>query len=173
MEAAVDTSTSIPPAKTPGPRAEHNVSAVPKALYSDGQDALKAVRDDYLYWTGRLTETSVQLSYSVLGANWAVFGSVDKILTNFWSKMSVLLIVLSLGFSVFGAKAMGERHLDRINYAEADPGRWNTEFAATAGKRDPWPFTSGIESLGGAMRFGKTWLPLIAGALFFMALFRH
>jgi hypothetical protein len=42
----------------------------------------------------------VQLSYAVLGANWAVFGAVDKILTNLYSKLSVLVVVLSLGLSV-------------------------------------------------------------------------
>jgi len=169
----VDTDPLAPRVQTPSPKGEHNISGVPKALYSDAPEALKAVRDDYLYWTGKLTETSVQLSYAVLGANWAVFGSVDSILTNLWSKLSVFLIVLSLGMSVLGAKAMGEMHFGRINYAEADPARWNTEFHATAGKRDPWPFTGAIESLGSNMRAAKTWLPLIAGALFFVALFNH
>jgi hypothetical protein len=168
----VDTNTPTPRDEPSGPKAELNVSGAPKALYADGQDALKAVRDDYFYWTGKLTETSVQLSYAILGANWAVFGSIDKILLNFWSKLSVLLIVLSLALGVLGAKAMGEKHLDRIKYAEDDPVRWKAEFAATAGTRDPWPFTSAIESLGIAMRAAKTWLPLLAGAFFFVALFR-
>jgi hypothetical protein len=169
-EAAVDTNVPAPRDEAPGSKAEHNASGVPKALYNDAQDALKAVRDDYLYWTGKLTETSVQLSYAVLGANWAVFGSVDKILTNSWSKFSVLLVIVSLALNVLGAKVIAEKHLDRINYAEANPVRWSGEFATTAGKRDPWPFTSAIESLAGAMRTGKTWLPLIAGVLFVMAL---
>jgi hypothetical protein len=171
MEAVVDTDTPTPH-DDQSPRADLSVSGTPKALYADAQDALKAVRDDYLYWTGKLTETSVQLSYAVLGANWAVFGSVDKILTNDWSKVSVLLIVVSLALSVFGAKVLGEKHVDRINYAEADPVRWNREFKATAGKEDPWPFTSSIESLGATTREAKTWLPLLAGASFIVALFQ-
>lgn len=158
-------------ANSAGPMAERNVNGVPKALYSDSQDALKAVRDDYLYWTGKLTETSVQLSYAVLGANWAVFGSVDKILTSFWCKASVLLVILSLALSSLGAKMMGEWHRKRIDYAETDPTRWSTEFGDTAGKRDPWPFTTAIESAGKVLRFGKAWLPLVAGACFLVALF--
>ena len=161
------------PAGTPpaaGPLADKNVGGVPSVLYAQGPEALKAVRDDYLYWTGKLTETSVQLSYAVLGANWAVFGSVDGILAHFWSKVSVFLIVLSLALSVLGAKVMGEKHLERINYAEADTERWNAEFTATASKQDPWPFTPAIESLGRWMRRGKTWLPLTAGAAFLLAL---
>lgn len=58
-------------------------------LYQNPNDALKAVREDYLYWTGKLTDTSWQLSYAIIAANWAVFGSVDKLLGNLWSKLSV------------------------------------------------------------------------------------
>src|SRR5688500_9205365 len=120
MEVAVDTETPIPQAETAGPNAEHNIRGVPTTLYADAQEALRAVRDDYLYWTGKVTETSVQLSYAVLGANWAAFGSVNEIISNVWSKFSVFAIVLSLGVSVVGAQAMGEQHLKRINYAETD-----------------------------------------------------
>ncbi len=93
------------------------------------------------------------------------------ILTNFWAKLSVLLVVLALGFAVLGSKLIGEQHRDRINYAEADAARWSREFAATAGKRDPWPFTSGIERLASYLRDAKTWLPLSAGVSFVIALF--
>jgi hypothetical protein len=131
---------------------------------------LKAVREDYLYWTGKLTETSLQLAYAVLAANWAVFGSVDKILTNFWSKLSVALVVVGLGLIVAGAKWMGELHQKRIDYAESDPSRWKAEYTEASGKRDPWPFTSVIERVGRVTREAKTWLPLLAGVLFLIAL---
>jgi hypothetical protein len=63
-------------------------------LYQNPNDALKAVREDYLYWTGKLTDTSWQLSYAIIAANWAVFGSVDKLLGNLWSKLSVSLVIV-------------------------------------------------------------------------------
>ncbi len=167
----MDTKNPEPGSAPAGPQAVRNVSGAASTLYTDAADALKAVREDYLYWTGKLTETSVQMCYAVLGANWAVFGSVDRILTNFWAKLSVLLVVLALGLAVLGSKLIGEQHRDRINYAEADAARWSREFAATAGKRDPWPFTAGIERLASYLRDAKTWLPLSAGVCFVVALF--
>ena len=146
------------------------VISTTEGLYKDAAEALKAVRDDYLYWTGRLTETSLQLSYAVIAANWAVFGSFDGILASWWSKLSVVLVVFSLGWSVASARWMGELHRERIEYAEADRQRWKSQFSETAGKVDPWPFTSKIEEHGRWTRNAKTRLPLGAGAAFVIAL---
>lgn len=140
------------------------------ALYESAHEALEAVREDYSYWSGRLTDTSLQLSYAVIAANWAVFGSVDKIMKNPWSKLSVVLVVVGLGLGVAGAKWISELLRGRLDYAETDNMRWNAEFQETAGKRDPWPFTGTIEFLGRAMREAKTWLPLAAGGSFLAAL---
>jgi hypothetical protein len=82
----------------------------------------------------------------------------------------VLLVVVSLAASLVGAWRMGERHLERIDYAEENPGRWSEEFTATAGKRDPWPYSLKIESLAKDMRWAKTWLPIAAGAAFLIGL---
>ncbi len=169
MGAAVDTNLPRETASTPPPSARISVAST-EALYQSPHDALKAVREDYLYWTGKLTETGLQLSFAVLAANWAVFGSVDAILKNLWSKLSVSLVVIGLGLGVAGAKWMGELHRKRIDYAESDPSRWKKEFDETTGKRDPWPFTAGIESLGSWTREAKTWLPLLAGVFFLIAI---
>ncbi len=149
------------------------VTSTAQGLYQSSNEALKAVRDDYLYWTGRLTDTSIQLSYGVIAANWAVFGSAHEVLTSTWSKLSVGLVIVGLGLSLAGAKWAGELHKARIAYAEADGSRWKAQFEESSAKPDPWPFTQGIESLGRAMREAKTWLPLIAGVLFLIALVRR
>ena len=140
------------------------------ALYQSPNEALKALREEYQYWTGRLTDTSLQLSYAVIAANWAVFGSVDKILNNRWSQISIGLVVAALLLSVFGAKWMGELHRKQIDRAESNLEIWNSEFKQNAGKRVPWPFTSQIESLGRISREVRVWLPLLAGIAFLIAL---
>jgi hypothetical protein len=169
MELVVDTNLPSETTSMPSPNA-HLSEASTEALYRSPHDALKAVREDYLYWTGKLTETSLQFAFAVLAANWAVFGSVDAILNNLWSKLSVSLVVFGLGLGVAGAKWMGELHRKRIDYAESDNSRWKKEFDDTMGKRDPWPFTTGIESLASWMREAKTWLPLLAGVFFLIAI---
>jgi hypothetical protein len=146
---------------TPTPSADRSAT-----LYATPGDGLKAVRDDYLYWTGRLTDSSVQLSFAVIAANWAVFASVQSVLMNPWAKSSVFLVVVSLALNLLGAKQMGELHRKRVDYAATDVERWEKECVAALGRSDPWPFTPGIELMGRTMRELRTWLPLAAGALF-------
>jgi hypothetical protein len=171
MGAAVDTNPVPTTAQPSSPVVPQVPASTVEILYPSASDALKAVRDDYLYWTGRLTDTSLQLAFAVIAANWAVFGS--QIFAKFWSKLSVGLVIVSLVFGLAGAKWMGELHRKRIEYAETDPSRWQAEFRDTAGKFNPWPFTRKIEWVGRRMRSAKTWLPLIAGISFLVALVRR
>lgn len=140
------------------------------ALYGSASEGLKSVQDDYLYWTGKLTDSSFQLSFAVIAANWAVFGSVQGILNNLWAKGSLFLVLVSLALGLLGAKLMGELHRKRVEYAEQDLQRWNEEYAAALVRRSPWPFTKAIERLGRSMRELKAWLPLAAGIAFLVAL---
>jgi hypothetical protein len=139
-------------------------------LYASPREALSAVQGDYLYWTGKLTDSSFQLSLAVIAANWAVFGSVRGILANAWARSSLFLVLLSLAAGVLGAKWMSELHRKRVEYAEQDLDRWDREHAAALARRDPWPFTRMIELLGRWTRELKTWLPLAAGIAFIVAL---
>lgn len=139
-------------------------------LFENPGAALKAVRDSYDYWTGELTGMSLQLSYAIIAANWAVFGSVDKLLGNSWSKLSVGLVIVQLGLTAVGTKFMGELLCERIEYAEKNVQLWQSEFDANAKKSSPWPYTKKIESLAKIMREFKTWLPVIAGGSFIVAL---
>lgn len=144
-------------------------ASVAVVLYETPNKALVAVREDYHYWSGKLTETSLQFSYAVIAANWAVFGSVDGILKNRWSKLSVALVVVGLGLGMAGAKWLSELHRKRIDYA-AHAERWADEFRKNTGTQSAWPFTNRIERLGRIFRWAKTWLPLAAGLLFLVAL---
>jgi hypothetical protein len=118
-----------------------------------------------------LTETSLQLSYGVIAANWATFG-VNGILGSFWSKLSVALVIVGLGLSVAGAKWMGELHRKRVDYASS-ASRWNAEFQAQSGQPGDWPFTKTIVVSGRALRAAKSWLSLSAGVSYVIALLYH
>jgi len=150
----------LPPAKRVG------------ALYSDSTDALKAVREDYLCWTGKVTDNSLQLALAIIAANWAAFGSVQKILNNRWSKFSLGLVIITLGLNLFGAWCMGELHQHRIDYASKDSDRWDKECAAALSHKSFWPFSRKIDYLGFSLRIVKAWFPLAAGALCLLALFK-
>ena len=90
-------------------------------IYESPREATKAVCDNYQYWTVRLTDTSLQLSFAIIAANWAVFGSVASVLSRFWSELSVALVIIGLGLSLAGANWMGESLRRRIDYAESNP----------------------------------------------------
>jgi hypothetical protein len=165
----------VPDTKLGEPPAPPIQAALPPAvgsgkLYQSPAEALKAIRDDYLHWTGKLSDTSLQLSYAVIAANWAAFGSVSGVLASFWSKVSVGLVVITLGLGVVGAKLMGEKLRERIKYAETDSSQWNAEFTESVNSPSSWPYTPAIDLLGLRMRQAKTWIPLAAGISFIIAL---
>lgn len=159
---SVPPNPNIPPPDTPQD----------SGLYANPREALKAVKDDYHYWTGKLTESSFQLSLGVIAANWAVFSSVKGVLGNFWAKISLSLVLLCLAINLLTAKYMGELHRKRVEYAESSLDRWRKEFSETLGGQGvPWPFTEKIENLGWLTRELKAWLPILAGLFFLIALF--
>ena len=141
-------------------------------LYDSAGAGLKHVRDDFLYWTGKLTDSSFQLSLALIAGNWAVFGSVQKIASSSWAKASLALVIVTLGLSLVGCNWMGYLHKRQIDYAAKDPAQWEKDFVASYGQAGPWPYTKGIEWLGSGLRKVKTWLPLLSGVCFLVALFR-
>jgi hypothetical protein len=132
-------------------------------LYRDPPDGLKAVIDGYQYWTGRLTETSAQMSYAVIAANWIVFGSVHVILSNVWSKLSLLSVLLTLATSVIGTWLLCEGHRRQGQYGDSDPVRWEAEFKQFANIKHPWPFTRFIEHTASLTRNLKAIFALLGG----------
>jgi hypothetical protein len=118
-----------------------------------------------------LTEGSFALSLAVIGANWAVFGSVDKILSNICAEISIAVVILSLAISLIGSGCLGMLLRKRVEYAEQNTKRWQKEFAEHAGKSTHWPSTKTIDHWAMAFRIAKISLPVIGGAFFVFALF--
>jgi hypothetical protein len=143
------------------------------SLYKDPQDAVKSLQEGYLYWTGKLTESSFALSLAVIGANWAVFGSVDRVFGNPWSEVSIAVVILSLVLNLFGNWKLGGMLRKQIAYAEEDPQRWEAEFKKASGISSPWPSTPKIDRSAITLRWLRTFLPTLGGACFLVALFIH
>jgi hypothetical protein len=170
----VNLPSSSPPPTSPtggGQRGASPQSQPAAGLYDNPQAALKSIEKAYFYWTGKLTESSFALSLGVIGANWAVFGSVDRLLNNIWAEMSIAAVILSLVIGLIGNWLLGGLLRKRIAYAEEDATRWQKEFTEDAGKSTPWPSTPMIDRLAAVFRFAKMSLPVIGGACFLIALF--
>lgn len=134
-------------------------------LFSSPSEALKKVCSEYEYWSGKLTETSLQMSYAVVAANWIVFGSLNGILGNIWAKLSLLMVILALATNIIGAWLLSEALRKQVEYGEADEARWRTEHQESLKAACPWPFTSSIEKTGRWMRMVKATFTLLAGAI--------
>jgi hypothetical protein len=143
------------------------VSPEPKreetGLYSSPAEALKKLGTEYDYWSGKLTETSLQMCYALIAANWIVFGSMNGILSNFWAKASLLMVLLALATNIVGAWKLSEAIRERVKYGEADKLRWATEFKKYVGADSPWPFTNRIDGIGRWMRGVKAIFTIASG----------
>jgi len=136
-----------------------------RGLYPYPTEALKKVCSEYEYWSGNLTETSLQMSYALIAANWIVFGSLNGILGNFWAKASLLMVILALATNIIGTWLLSEALRKRVAYGESDEARWKEEFDKYSKISCPWPFTESIDGIGRWMRIIKATFTLVAGVL--------
>jgi hypothetical protein len=141
------------------------------SLYESPATALTVLVESYHYWGEKLTDSSFALSLAVMGANWAVFGSIDQIRGNIYSELSIATILVSLAINLIGMKRLAEAHRKQIEYAEANAIRWKTEFDKAQNTSCAWPSTNQIDRLARNLRTSRTFLPLLGGAFFIAALF--
>jgi hypothetical protein len=138
-------------------------SASPVGLFESAKEALDKVQDTYDYWSGKLTDITLQISFALIGANWAIFNSVNGILGSYWSKASMVCVLLALVSNVIAALALSEMSNARVGYAEENLVRWEKEFKENTGKKVAWPFTDRINFVGTLMRFVRTALIVLGG----------
>jgi hypothetical protein len=134
-------------------------------VHETPQKALEKVGSEFDHWSGKLTETSLQMCYALIGANWVVFGSVDKILVNNFAKWSLFMVLLTLGCNVVGAWILSESIRNRFEWAEGHSDQWDKAFKDAVGERVPFPFTKFHESMGFWMRQIKGLFPIVGGLL--------
>lgn len=137
-------------------------------IYTSPSEALKKVCAEYEYWSGKLTETSLQMCYALIAGNWVIFGSVNGILKNEWAKWSLLLVILALASNAAGAFFLSELLKRRVAYGQTDSGRWELEYDASSNVSCSWPFTSTIDGIGRWMRIIKFGFTLAAGGCLFI-----
>ena len=122
-------------------------------------------------WSASINNYGMQAAYSVIAANWAVFGSANAIITNDWAKTSMTIVVIFIGVNLFLTLRMTGLYRQRVEYADDDKDRWNREFEGGENTPSAWPYTSDIQSLGTVIRLLKTWAPILGGIAFVLGLF--
>jgi hypothetical protein len=135
----------------PAPSGSHGQIDV-VGLYDSPKEGLKKVSSEFEYWSGELTETSLQMCYALTEANWVVFGSVNGILHSSRAKASLILVLLALASNVIGAWMLSELLRKRVAYGEGRSDEWETEYKEVAGKDVAWPLRDEIQNTGKYMR---------------------
>lgn len=133
-------------------------------VHESPQKALAKVGTEFEYWSGKLTDTSLQMCYALIGANWVVFGGVGQILRNNCAKLSLLMVMLTLAINVIGSWFLSESIRKRFEWAESHDAEWRAKFEEAKGKRDSFPFLPRHERVGLIVRQIKGLFPLIGGA---------
>lgn len=147
-------SSETPPVSLPPPS---------EGSYKDPQAALQAVGAWFDSWTKQLSDRSIELSYAIIGANWAVFGSTGKLLSSPYAKVSIVVSIFFLGLNLGLTSLIATLLRSRYAYAEDYSALWREEFESSKGKHCPWPSTKAIDNTASILRMARTWLPLIAG----------
>jgi len=135
-------------------------------------EAKKELQTSFDKWSSILTTHSIQIAFAIIAANWAVHGSASAILSNDWSKGSLVIILGFLGLDLLITRLITWLLYKRILYAEKNVDRWNKEYIKAKGKRY-WPFTKSIEYIGLAFRELKVWAPILAAIFFIISLFLY
>ena len=114
----------------------------------------------------------MQVSFALVAASWAAYGSVDQLHANPWARLSLVLVLaffaLNLVFTSWVTQLLHKQYCA----AENDPKAWSEAFERSKGKVDPRPSTHSIDDLSKVLRAVRTFVPLTSGAAFLLALFR-
>ena len=141
--------------------------------FESAREGSVQLRKDFVDWNRMLANRSLELSFGILAANWAVHSSsTDSILQNQAAKWSVVVVCLFLGFNLILTRLMTGLYAAQYRRSQANPDEWQREFDASRTKKATrWPYSTEIEHLGSVIRELRAWVPIGAGLLFFVSLF--
>lgn len=145
-----------------------------KRRFESSGEASKEVYEGFNAWSAGISTYSVQTSYAIIAANWAVHqgtSGISGILDNQCAKGSMVLSIGLLGLNLLGTGLMTWFYGRRISYINKNKDQWEKEYIESEKKKSSWPYNRKIEWLELAMRIMKTGMPIGAGGLFIISLF--
>jgi len=155
-----------PGAKPPG----HNAKGSVSRRFADAGAAANEIFDGYNDWSGTVSSHSLEASYALIAANWAVYGNKSAILASLWARWSLGIVITFLAVNLLLATLMTRLYVKRCKYADDDKDRWDEEFKNAANAPSAWPYTDGIQTLGTVKEFASVIAPVTAGVIFVVGL---
>lgn len=130
---------------------------------ADGSKELVNYKND---WSLDLSSKSIQASYAIIGAAWAVYGGTNGgFFNNDLALLAVSLAIAHIGFSLIVQLSMIEMLTNRYWSAQRDAVSWKREWEQSGEPHSVWPFTSGIQILGRSYHWLKVIFPVTAAIL--------
>jgi len=149
------------------PDTKQNPPIPKRRRFKDAGEASREVYDNFNTWGTILARHSIEATFAIIAANWAVHGSMQSLRSNNSARWSLIIAIAFLGINLLGSGLMTYRLGKRCDYAGEDKERWGEEFrVAGNNKKSPWPYTCCIECLGSILRFFKTFAPAISAGFF-------
>jgi hypothetical protein len=135
------------------------------------QEGTSDLLETFNAWSSGLSNYSVQATYAIIAANWAVFASADSIMKAPWALWSIGVCVLFLSINILGVGVITEMHHNRLRKALHEHKWWMAEYECRNEKNSEWPYTVATETWSLRLRLLKIVAPLIAGFLFIIAIY--
>jgi hypothetical protein len=88
---------------------------------------LGRVNGEFLYWSERLSSASLQLNLGVIGAHWAIWGTMDEIRSRPLAVCSLIFVGLGVLLNLWFASWLAGRLYDRHLASASDDDNWNQE----------------------------------------------
>jgi hypothetical protein len=142
---------------------------VPSARrFQQATDATKELHDHFNAWTTGLSGYALQVTFALIGANWALHGS--QIFGDRWATLSITVAILYLAIrlALYGAMVLVTWY--RHRYADADKKRWSREFRENADKESPWPYSRWNDIIGATLHWLHVILPFACGVLLLVSI---
>lgn len=135
------------------------------------EDALDELNDYYKHWTRMLTTRSIELSFGIIAANWAVHGNANAVLSNGWAKSSIVIIICFFGVDLIGTCGIGELLRRCCSAAGKDRETFVARHDNPKIRPPYWPYTKSIVTVGLLLYLIKLVAPITACFCFLLSLF--
>ena len=126
----------------------------------------KDLTEAFNAWTAGLAIYSVQATYAIIAANWAVHSR--QFLSNRYAMWSIGVCVGFIMVNILLVWVITEFHGYRMNKAYSDKSWWLKEYNKRALTK--WPYSRKIEYTSFVLRIIKGLAPIAAGILFILSL---
>lgn len=117
------------------------------ARFKDAGAGAMAVQDGFDRWTSLLSDRSLHASYAVIAATWAIFGTADRLLGNYWALWAVLLGVIYIGLSLTVNFWVVFLYWLQLKYSQKNPQKWEKEYQNSGNPESHWPYTKKMDSV--------------------------